>query len=53
MKITLQPVRPRNPLVAAARLRKAGSHRRSTGAVRLRLARATAGEVRDMKNDPH
>lgn len=34
MKIRLSPAKPRNPLVAAALQRHAGSHRRSTGAQR-------------------
>ena len=44
MKFTLRHPKPRNPLVAAARMRRAGAHRRSGGAERqharlaLRLA---------------
>lgn len=34
MKITLRLSKPRNPLVSAALQRRAGSHRRSTGAIR-------------------
>ena len=34
MKITLRNLKPRNPLVAAARLRRAGAHRRSGSAER-------------------
>ena len=36
MKITLSRLKPRNPLVAAARLRRAGAHRRSASAERQR-----------------
>lgn len=37
---------PRNPLVAAARLRHAGSHRRSTGGVRQQARQALRRELR-------
>ena len=36
MKITLRNLKPRNPLVAAARRRHAGAHRRSASAERQR-----------------
>ena len=36
MKITLKTLKPRNPLVAAARQRLAGAHRRSASAERQR-----------------
>lgn len=36
MKITVTALKPRNPLVAAARSRLAGSHRPSGQAMRLR-----------------
>ncbi len=36
MKITVRTPKPRNPLVAAARSRRAGSHRPTGNAMRLR-----------------
>lgn len=40
MKFTIAAPKPRNPLVAAAHRRQAGSHRRGTGAQRQHDARA-------------
>lgn len=36
IKLHIPVPKPRNPLVVVARLRKAGSHRKSEGAVRAR-----------------
>ncbi len=52
MTITLTLRRPRNPLVAAARARKAGCHRPSTGALRQRHQRATRRALDDMTRSP-
>ncbi|MEK8049665.1 hypothetical protein AACH10_05415 [Ideonella sp. DXS22W] len=40
------PRKPRNPLVAAARLRQAGLHRRSTGGERQLARQALRHELR-------
>lgn len=45
MKITVTLAKPRNPLVAAARQRLAGAHRRSTGGQRQRAALALRREL--------
>ena len=45
MKITLDALKPRNPLVAAARQRLAGSHRRSASAERQRARSALHREL--------
>lgn len=45
MKFTIRTPRPRNPLVAAARTRKAGSHANSTKSQRLALRRALRREL--------
>lgn len=47
MKFTVsRPLQPRNPLVAQARFRQAGSHRSSIAAERQRGQRALALELR-------
>lgn len=45
MKLTLSPRKPRNPFVAAARLRAAGAHRRSASGLRQRAARELRAEL--------
>jgi hypothetical protein len=45
MKITLHALKPRNPLVAAARQRLAGAHRRSASAERHRARSALRREL--------
>lgn len=52
MKIVLPMRRPRNPLVAAALTRKAGSHRPSQAAQRQRQHRATRRAIEDMTRSP-
>ncbi len=49
-KLTLTPRKPRNPLVAASRMRKAGSHRKSIGTERQRLGREMQRELDRMKH---
>lgn len=46
MKITLPTAKPRNPLVAAAHRRAAGSHRPSNASQRQRAAMALKHELR-------
>ncbi len=45
MKLTLPMRKPRNPFVAAARLRPAGAHRRSASGLRQRAARELRAEL--------
>ncbi len=49
MKIKLTAPKPRNPLVAAARLRVAGAHGPRAGARRARSRRALQREVNDLR----
>ena len=52
MKITLTHRPIRNPLIAAARFRQAGSHRSLGGSQRQQAARALQREVERMKHSP-
>ena len=53
MKITLPTTaKPRNPLVAAARRRSAGSHRASNASQRQRAAMALKRELRNEHPPP-
>jgi hypothetical protein len=52
MKTTLNHRPHRNPLVALARFRKAGSHRMLGGGQRQQAARALQREVERMKHSP-
>lgn len=45
MKITFATAKPRNPLVAPARLRKAGAHRSTAGAMRQQFDRHLRQEL--------
>lgn len=45
MKFTIRPLRPRNPQVAAARARKAGSHAATTKSQRQASRRALRREL--------
>jgi hypothetical protein len=51
--LILQPLKPRNPLVAASRRRLAGAHRRSTGGVRQHHRHALHRELRDLDRQRH
>ena len=46
MKLTLKPLKPRNPFVAAGLQRAAGSHRPGIGAQRQQASRALRRELR-------
>lgn len=50
--ITVPSSQPRNPLVAAARFRHAGSHRRSTQALRRQARGALRRDIEDL-HPPH
>ncbi len=52
MKIRLAPAKPRNPLVAAAHRRAAGSHRRSQAAMRQRANQALRRQLQH-EHPPH
>jgi hypothetical protein len=52
MKTTLKHRPHRNPLVALARFRKAGSHRMLGGSQRQQAARALQREMERMKQSP-
>jgi hypothetical protein len=52
MKITVKTAKPRNPLVGAARFRRAGSHRTSGGGQRRQAMRALQREMDQMKHSP-
>jgi hypothetical protein len=52
MKIKLTQRHPRNPMVAAARFRQAGSHRTPGGSQRQQAARSLAREVERLKHSP-
>lgn len=45
MKLTLKPLRPRNPLALPARQRNAGAHRPSAGARRQGARRALRDDL--------
>lgn len=52
MQITVKSLKPRNPLVAAARFRRAGSHRQSVGSQRRQAMRTLQRELDRMKHSP-
>ncbi|MEO6410280.1 MAG: hypothetical protein ABIO45_16220 [Burkholderiaceae bacterium] len=54
MKVSLPQrlAKPRNPLVAAARMRRAGSHRNSGRSIRQGARRALARELEAMSHSP-
>lgn len=52
MKITLKTLKPRNPLVAPAHFRRAGSHQPGGGAARRDGQRALLRELERMKHSP-
>ncbi|CAN5263822.1 hypothetical protein BH11PSE9_BH11PSE9_36510 [soil metagenome] len=52
MKITVNTLKPRNPLVALARLRRAGSHQTGGRAMRQQASRLLQRELDHMKQPP-
>ena len=52
MKIAINLPRPRNPLIALARFRQAGSHRPNGRAQRQRAAQALRRQLNEMKHIP-
>lgn len=51
IKLRLAQAKPRNPLVAAAAQRKAGSHRKPRSAQRAKDKVALKRQLRDLPND--
>jgi hypothetical protein len=49
MKITVTTRKPRNPLVAHAHFRRAGSHQNGGGSMRQQAGRALKRELEQMK----
>jgi hypothetical protein len=52
MKLTVKNPKPRNPFVAAALRRVAGSHRMGPGAQRQQAQQSLRQEVERMKHSP-
>lgn len=52
MKITITSAKPRNPVVAHARFRRAGSHRPGGGASRQQASRQLQREMERLKHSP-
>jgi hypothetical protein len=52
MKITVPTLKPRNPLVAKVRFRRAGSHLSRNRLTRQQAARAVTREMEQMKRSP-
>ncbi len=52
MKISLKPLKPRNPFVAASLRRTAGAHRVGVGAQRQQARHALRQEIRHLKASP-
>ena len=50
--LILKTLKPRNPLVALARKRNAGSHRAGTGAQRQQAARGLRQEIERLRPSP-
>jgi hypothetical protein len=48
-KLTLSPMKPRNPLVCACRFRRAGAHGPLAGARRQRAAQALRREIERLR----
>ena len=51
-KITLERLKPRNPLVAAALFRRAGSHRTERRTERRKAEQALRAELKHVKHGP-
>jgi hypothetical protein len=49
MKITVTTLKPRNPLVAPAHFRRAGSHQPGGGSIRQQAGRSLKRELDQMK----
>ncbi|MFY9510974.1 MAG: hypothetical protein WAQ05_08385 [Rubrivivax sp.] len=52
MKITVPTLKPRNPLVAMTRLRRAGEHRASAGSRRQQAGRELRLELQRLRPSP-
>lgn len=52
MKLILKTLKPRNPLVAASRQRRAGAHGKSAGARRQQEERGLRREIERLRPSP-
>jgi hypothetical protein len=52
MKLILKTLKPRNPLVAASRRRRAGAHGKSAGALRQQAERGLRREIERLRPSP-
>ena len=52
-RISIKPLKPRNPLAVAGRLRHAGVHRRSGGGQRQGAERGLQRELADLRRLRH
>ncbi len=52
MKFIVKTLKPRNPLVAASRLRRAGSHRAGASTCRQQAGRALRLELERLRPSP-
>jgi hypothetical protein len=52
IKFTVKTAKPRNPLVAAGLHRRAGSHRRSGGALRQQAQNALRRDLHRLQHSP-
>ncbi|MFT3819369.1 MAG: hypothetical protein QM750_17320 [Rubrivivax sp.] len=52
-RISLKTLKPRNPLVAAGRMRHAGAHRRGAGGERQDARRGLQRELADLHRQRH
>lgn len=53
MKITLNPRKPRNPLVAPAHFRRAGTHQPRGGSMRQQSSRTLRRELDQLSKPKH
>lgn len=52
-RINVKSLKPRNPLVAASRMRQAGAHRRCSGGARQLAQRGLQRELGDLDRQRH
>lgn len=52
MKFTVVTPKPRNPLVAAMRFRRAGAHQSGSGSQRQQAQRELQRQMQEMKSSP-
>ena len=52
-RLILEPLKPRNPWVAASLFRLAGAHRRTSGGQRRQAERRLRRELRELDRERH